>query len=186
MPLRALADVSPADWFVEPRHDWRELVSIGPPGYDAYVRVIYDLDDESPLDVNTMMIQAARDILESFTSTPGDCFYGWWVGTGIDPPVQPAGPVFSIMEWIDAEASKISMRDYHLYSGTLADARTFDEVSLHIANLTWPADRAWFIAADTDPEWFGVGGPQAAIDELLAATSVNAIDVVYGESAGIE
>ena len=183
MPLRAMADLSPADWFVEPAHDWQELVSIGPPGYEAYVRVLYDLDDESERDVNGIMIQAVRDILAHHTSTPDDCYIGWWIGVGVDPPVPPAGPIFSITTWIDEVDKQASMRDYHLYAGTLADARDFEVEALDLVHLTWPADRAWFMAADTDPEWFGVGGPQAAIDELMSDPSINAVDVVYGEAA---
>ncbi len=183
MPPRALVDLSPADWFVKPDHVWQELVCVGPPGYEAYVRVLYDLEGESERDVNGLMIQAVRDILEPHTSTPDDCFFGWWVGAGVDPPVQPAGPIFSITTWIDEAQGRYSMRDYHLYAGTLADARDFEVESSDLAHLTWPADRAWFMAADTDPEWFGVGGPQAAIDELLADASINAVDVVYGEAA---
>jgi hypothetical protein len=183
MPLRALADTSAADWFVGPPHDWQELACIGPPGYEAYVRVIVDVDEESGYEANRVMIQAVRDIIEPFTSTPDDCFFGWWDGAGTDPPVQPAGPVFSITTWIDVEGSRVSMRDYHLFTGALADAREFEVDSPDLAHLTWPSDRAWFIAADTDPEWFGVAGSKALIDLLLADTSVNAVDVAYGEAA---
>jgi hypothetical protein len=131
------------------------------------------------------MIQTVRDILAPFTSTPDECFFGWWVGVDVDTPVQPAGPVFSITTSIHGDP-RVPMRDYHLFAGTSADAHDFEVESLDLVHLTWPADRAWFIAADTDPDWFGVGGPQTAIDELLADPAVNAVDVTYGEAARIE
>lgn len=182
MALRALADISVADWFVQPAHDWQELVCIGPPGYEAYVRVLYDLDDESERDVNDLMIQAVRDIVSPHTSTPDDCFFGWWTGSGIGPPVQPAGPTLAITTWIDEAGGRFPMRDYHLYSGALTDARDF-EFEGDLAHLTWPADRAWFIAADTDPDWFGVAGSRALIEQLLDKAAVNAVEVAYGEAA---
>ena len=185
MALRALADPSPADWFVDPQYDWRELVSIGPRGYEAYARVHYDLDDDSTVDVNAIMTQAVRNILEPFTSTPDNCFFGWWVG--IDTPLQTAGPIFSVDEWIDGKRSDISMRDYHLFGGSVADGRDFEVESLDLPHLMWPADRAWFMAADTDSEsWFGVAGTRALIDQLLTDSSVNAVEVPYGEGAGFE
>ena len=67
-------------------------------------------------------------------------------------------------------------RSYLLFSGPLTawgrwgarpiapdwPARTISE-----PNLVWPDDRAWFVANDVDPDWIGVGGPEALVAELV-------------------
>jgi hypothetical protein len=43
----------------------------------------------------------------------------------------------------------------------------------------WPADHAWFVAKDVDPDWIGVGGTQALIDEILTAPGIDAAPSAY-------
>ncbi|TXJ04636.1 MAG: hypothetical protein E6Q27_07645 [Aeromicrobium sp.] len=50
------------------------------------------------------------------------------------------------------------------------------------ASVTWPQDRAWFIAADVDEESMCVGGSAALAQALLAAFGPNAERVTFGQT----
>jgi hypothetical protein len=82
MPLRPLSDLSPADWFSE--NVTQESVVLGPPGYDAYVRVLHRDDDgdrhEGHLD--DALLTALCQVLARHTSTPQTCYFGLWEGYG--------------------------------------------------------------------------------------------------------
>ncbi len=82
MPLRPLSDVSVAAWFVEADADWWTKVTLGPPGFAAYARVLYDLDEDAPGDVNHHIGRSLRDVLSRHTTTPEDCYFCLWDGFG--------------------------------------------------------------------------------------------------------
>ena len=77
-------------------------------------------------------------------------------------------------------------RDYHLFTGSLADLGNWgaDDIAPGVPRtamvpaFVWPEDRAWCIAADIDPHWAGIGGSRAAINELVALSTV---DVVHAD-----
>src|SRR5690606_557262 len=79
-------------------------------------------------------------------------------------------------------------RSYLLFRGAADDvgdwgARpwgTDGERTLPPASLTWPADRAWFIAADVDPEWLCLGGSRRLVDTLVAHPDLTAAPATYG------
>lgn len=48
------------------------------------------------------------------------------------------------------------------------------------ASLTWPHDRAWFIAADVEPPWFTVAGSRELIDALRSRTDLVTGSTRYG------
>ena len=175
MSLRPLSDVGAADWFLGSEVDWRVLVCLGPPGFEAYARVLSSDDDDVPNELSLAMV---RSILAHHWDTSDDCFYGLWDGSGLEPPIAPAGPRFSVTTWIDSEQSQMSMRDYHLFAGSLDDYVEFAREN-NDPHLVWPADHTWFMAMDTDQSWLGVGGTQALIDELLA-TGIDAVPTTYG------
>ncbi len=83
MPLRPQDDLSPADWFCDDTtHDSAVL---GPPGYDAYVRVLHRSDDhgdrrEGHLDEE--LLTALCQVLARHTRTPRACYFGLWDGYG--------------------------------------------------------------------------------------------------------
>lgn len=83
MPLRPLSDVSPADWFVDSDAPWHVKVGLGPPGFEAYARVFYDLDEDAPADTDERLRSDLRDVLAGHTTTPGDCFFALWDGTAV-------------------------------------------------------------------------------------------------------
>jgi hypothetical protein len=177
MPLHPLFDLSPADWFAARPYDefrWGVLVGLGPAGFDAYARLMFEAEV-----TNEPARATFREILSQHTSTPDVCYFGLWEGYGGDPPLPPAGPHFSVRTWIDEADRNVSMREYHLYGGNLADDSEFGGLN-NEPHMVWPADHAWFVACDVDQDWIGVGGTQDLVDELLADESLDAVPAAYG------
>lgn len=82
MPLRPLSDLSPADWFSQ--EVTLASCNLGPPGYDAYVRVLHrDHDgDRHEGHLDEEMLTALCQVLARHTSTPQTCYFGLWDGYG--------------------------------------------------------------------------------------------------------
>jgi hypothetical protein len=177
MSLRPLSDTSAADWFVDAEADAWTKVCLGPPGYKAYARLqLIPADEDSEVDLALLTAQALRRILPRHTTTPDDCYFGQWDGSGWPPPLPPAPEQVSLM-YEPAEGLRASMREYHLYAGTLDDSSAW--ASYDCPHLMWPADHAWFAAKDVDPDWIGVGGTQALIDELVGDARLDVAPTTY-------
>ena len=166
MTLRPLADTSAADWFVEAEAPWWTKICLGPPGYEAYARLqLIPADGDDEVDLTRLSTDALRRILPNHTATADDCYFAQWEGSGWEPPLRQASERFDVPH-----------RRYHLFGGTLADSAAWDGDPPH---MMWPADHAWFVAKDVDPDWIGVGGTQALIDEVLAAPGPEAAPSAY-------
>lgn len=156
MPLRPLDDTSAADWYVEADADWWTKVCLGPPGFDAYARLQLIGHDDLARDTTS----ALRRVLPS----SGAVYFGQWTGCGWEPPLQPSRVAADLVGEVSPGVHDV-VRDYHLFVGELADLSAWDE--LDVPHLMWPDNHAWFVAADVDPDWIGVGGSQELIDELV-------------------
>ena len=55
-----------------------------------------------------------------------------------------------------------------------------DEVLLDEPHAVWPADKAWFIASDVDPDWFTIGTTRRAAEQVLTDPRFDAESVTYG------
>jgi hypothetical protein len=176
MPLEPQLDVAAADWFAHADADWADLVGYGPPGFEAYARVPFDLDDDSPVNPDVRVMQAALDLLEQHTATPESIYVGVWHGWGVwEDDVHPRAP--------RAPRFAVPHREYVLLAGNLVEALTLESLGIDYPatpHLLWPADHAWFIASDVDPDWFGVGASQVAVDDLVSHEAINAVPVPYG------
>lgn len=176
MTLRPLSDLSPADWFVEAEATEWTKICLGPPGFEAYVRLqLVDADEDSEIDLCQLTVEALRRILPRHTATPEDCYFGQWYGSGWEPPLPPVRQRF--LSTTIKTGPRSATREYHLYGGTLDDSSLWDGGDP--AHLMWPADHAWFMAKDVDPEWIGIGGTQVLIDEILADTTLDAAPSRY-------
>ena len=93
MPLDVCSDLSPADWIVASHIPWKRLVTIGPGGFSAYVRVRFIPDpthvgqreNEADLDGSPDEIEQWRAMLQLLseeTADPDDCYFGLWDGWG--------------------------------------------------------------------------------------------------------
>ena len=209
MTLRPEPDVSQADWLVRADEDWRVLAAQGAPGFEAYARVRFD-DGEGEAyrpDDETMALVMA--VAAAHTRTPDDVFYGLWDGWGeltdagrvytslrgswlrdlwFRPTPPRVRPAFDD-EVMDGPRVELGdERAYLLFRGPASDvgrwgARPWGadlERTLPPASITWPADRAWLIAADVDDTGLTVGGSQRLVDAVLAHPELDAESVTYG------
>lgn len=179
MTLRFEPDVSHADWWVTRDEPWQVLCTTGPGGFEAYAQVLMPLDDDARTallpavggNLDDRTLAAVLDVLGGHTATPDDACSCLWDGYGVEKP----GP-----------RVRLPHRDYLLFRGPLREARTWPLGSGGHAPppaAVWPADRAWFLAFDVDPDWAGVGGSRAAIDALLADDRLQARSIAWGTLA---
>ncbi|MDQ3158239.1 MAG: hypothetical protein M3Q98_16215 [Actinomycetota bacterium] len=219
MPLIPQSDVSPADWFVDADADWWTKVILGPPGFEAYARVLYDLDEEAPIESGERMRADLHAVLVRHTATPEDCYFALWDGWGdMEGGRRDIGLRYAVtygssrlVRWgarlktarakrrnyapafaqsfLDGQKVSVPNRDFYLFSGSVGDpvdwgaadyARGLPRDHSTPPALMWPADRSWFVAGDVDPDWIGVGGSQALIDEILAAERLDVVPTTYG------
>ncbi len=85
MALRALVDLSAADWFVADAAPATLRTRVGPSGFDSYVRVLHTTTGdgdrfEGHLDED--LLAALIGDLAAHTTTPADCFFALWEGYG--------------------------------------------------------------------------------------------------------
>src|SRR5687768_8035033 len=85
-------DTSPADWLVGSRTADQQLITFGPAGFEAYVRLRYipdptapgqeEADADLPADHPSDIVQARRALhrLAPFTTTPQECYFCVWEG----------------------------------------------------------------------------------------------------------
>jgi hypothetical protein len=183
MALRFEPDVSHADWWAGRDESWQQLCTIGPRGFGAYVQVLHPLDDEDDRsftleevegNLDDRVLASLVEVLAEHTTTPDECWVAWWEGDGHadDPTLVPA-------EGLTGPRVRLPQQDAHrrylLFRGTLTDAVARD-VGMRADDPThrlgspaalWPADRAWFLALDTDSSWTGIGGSELLVDALL-------------------
>ncbi|MGK5551570.1 hypothetical protein ACSNOI_08135 [Actinomadura kijaniata] len=125
-------------------------------------------------------------ILARHTGTPERCWFCLWEGY---PPWndaradRPGGMVPAIgPARLGGPRVRLPHRDYFLATGPLASAAGFGDhrygaFSPQSPNLTWPDDRAWCCAVDTDLDSTYVGGTEALIAELLASPELEVLRV---------
>jgi hypothetical protein len=89
--LTFCTDLAAADWIVRSDLSWPQLVSVGPPGSDAYARLRFLPDpvrpDQSENDVEadggTDQLPRLWDVLATHTTTPDRCYFCVWEGFGV-------------------------------------------------------------------------------------------------------
>lgn len=209
MTLRHEPDVTHADWFVRAEADWWPLATQGPPGFEAYATVRFDDGESDTYRPDDEMMAIVVGLAAHRTRTPEDVFFGLWDGWGdltdasrvyttlrgnwlrdlwfrpTPPRVRPAFDEDVI------DGPKVDLRGdraYLLFRGAASDVGRWNakpwgtdvERTLPPASITWPADRAWFIAADVDPDWLCIGGSHQLIDDVLAHPDLDAEPATYG------
>ncbi|WP_223111075.1 MULTISPECIES: hypothetical protein [Aeromicrobium] len=209
MTLRHDPDVASADWFVRSEADWRTLATQGPAGFEAYATVRYDDGESEQYRSDTALMALVVELAAGYTRTPDDVFFGLWDGWGeltdqgraysvvrsnwlrdlwFRPTPPRNRPAFSEEVTEGPRVDLHGERSYLLFRGPAADVgqwgaqpyATDVERPLPPASLTWPADHAWFIAADVDTSWLCVGGTQQLIDAVLARPDLDAAPATHG------
>jgi hypothetical protein len=84
MPLTVLTDVSAGDWILRDEASPRLRASLGPSGFESYVRVLHEdvggARDEGHLSDSLLAVLAGH--LARHTTTPDECFFALWEGYG--------------------------------------------------------------------------------------------------------
>jgi hypothetical protein len=107
-------------------------------------------------------LDALCDVLAAHTRTPDDCFIGVWEGYG-----------WPVEAWAGPDVLDLENRGYLVRRGPLSlalDIGWAPSPGRRLAeppNIVWPADRAWFVAADTDLDSTYLGGSATLIESLL-------------------
>lgn len=94
MTLRPLADLSAADWLSRDDASTGLRAHVGPPGFEAYVRVLHTptgQGDRFEGHLDAALLRALVEDLAPHTQTPGECFFALWEGYGDIHGGEPAG-----------------------------------------------------------------------------------------------
>ncbi|MFI5497233.1 hypothetical protein [Actinoplanes sp. NPDC051859] len=162
MTLTLCTDRTAADWLTDSPLPWQRLVAFGPAGFAASARLRLLPDpaypEQSENDVEAEEWRSGQlpvlfEVLAAGTTTPDDCSFCFWEGSGISWAGKPTG---------DGPKVVLPERAYWLFRGP-ATTPVAEEPA-----FVWPADRAWCFAFDVDPHWAGISGPIDLIDRLVA------------------
>ena len=99
------------------------------------------------------------DLLQGFTTTPGECYFAIWDGYGnLEPHLYRNVP-----------RVRTPGRDYLLFRGPLETVMSFIDTPgwMQSPNIWWPADRAWCMATEVDLFDTYIGGSEACIEAIL-------------------
>jgi hypothetical protein len=130
----------------------------------------YDGVPDAQAPVGTLPLAVIDVLLEHLrpaTTTPEQCYYAVWTGFGglaVPPDLEPQ--------------LRLPYREYHLFSGPLAAARTTYDAgpsARQSANLWWPADQAWCVATEVDHAWSYLGGAAPLIAAILSDRRLEAV-----------
>jgi hypothetical protein len=125
-------------------------------------------------------LAALCEVLAAHTSTPDRCFVGVWEGYG-----------WPVAEWAGPEVLDLENRSFHVRQGPISIsleigwAPSGDAVWSEPPTLMWPADRAWFVASDTDLDSTYLGGSGPLVDALLGCSELEAWPVSASDGISI-
>lgn len=99
-------------------------------------------------------------MLAAYTTSEQPCWYCLWDGYG----------------WVPTAARvQLPMREYLLYTGSVAAALAFVDSWRQTPNLWWPEDRTWCVASEIDLPWSYLAGPEELIQTVLADPRLEAL-----------
>jgi hypothetical protein len=122
------------------------------------------------------------EVLAAATSAPERCLIGLWEGYGWLP-------------WADLAAAselRLDQRTFLVNRGPIESAARIGwrdpagSFTPEPPTLMWPADRAWFVASDTDLDATYVGGSEDLIAALLAEPGLEAEPVSPADRVSID
>lgn len=177
--VRPAASADAAQWLLRDDVDWWDLVRYGPPGFDVYVRVRFDLDGRD-VEAEAPALRLALATLATCTTTPDSGYAAIWEGWASRGPCP------------DAPRVEIPHRTMLLFTGPVDVLRDAPALAWYGSargeyqepHLVWPADRAWCLACEVDEEIeFTIGCSVDASKVLAGALSGAVRHVGYGEPA---
>jgi hypothetical protein len=138
---------------------------------------------------------ALAAVLRPHTSTPDRCWFCLWDGNGAlwseshGPLLNADAPGEETESHLQSARAQDEIlgstprveahaRSYFLFSGPLDAACGFEPSGWYTSpNLWWPEDRAWIVITEVDGFSTYVGGGRSALQDLLASSDVEAIEV---------
>lgn len=178
-----MKDLSAADWLASTNADPVSLITFGPAGFEAYGRLRYVPDPDTPglseaevflSEDHPSDIRQARIVLRALaehTQASAQCFFCVWdgyVGSFLDPELTRGPRVV------------LPHRQYILFAGDLSEIERWEQEfgggePGPPPAFVWPADRRWCFTSDVDPHWAGIGASAAAIESLIARSDVDIV-----------
>lgn len=156
----------------DPRSFGRTL-TVGPPGYAAYARVLSlpdpEHDKQEQADLAAEVFDAAPSesgvVIDTVRLLAGDAAlddlrFLMWDGYPYKPAL-PRGDRIDLMRRRTCAMATGSLEDYRAWT-TSGPERAFPPA------FVWPADRSWCVAYDVDSHFAGVAGTVAAVERLVA------------------
>lgn len=155
------------------RSSFGRTLAVGPPGFEAYVRVLTlpdperdgheeaDLPDEV-FDAAPAESEVVIDTVELLAAGSGldDLRFLMWEGYPYDPALPP-GDRIDLMRLRTCAMATGSLVDYRAWTAS-GPERHFPPA------FVWPADRSWCVAYDVDSHFAGVAGTAAAVGRVVA------------------
>ncbi|WP_420751522.1 hypothetical protein, partial [Rhodococcus sp. O3] len=139
VPVRWAEVAAATAGVVHPTVEWFSLLHAGTSrGAGDGAGIVWDEAPEIG-DMPEDQVAVLAAVLTGHTGTPDDCWFGFWDGRG-------AGQRLGLPRF--GPRVSIPGRENYLVHGTVRDAvRALDSWR---PNLSWPRDRAWFVATDID------------------------------------
>ena len=159
------------------------------------------LDEIAPADgrLPPETCDALAAVLRPHTTTAQVAWFCLWDGNGVFWS-QSHSPVYSSLDGSEPSPQEIERytaeaeaqdailgstalvhayaRDYFLFRGPLDAACAFEPSGWYTSpNLWWPNDRGWIVQTEVDGYSTYVGATRAAVEDLLASSEVEAIEV---------
>jgi hypothetical protein len=157
----------------------------------------HGLDELAPMDgeLPPEICDALVAVLGPHTRTPDHCWFCLWDGIGAfwsqshaplvsydatrqesdryGAPARAQDEILNSTPRVEAHA-----RSYFLFRGPLDAACGFEPGGWYTSpNLWWPEDRAWIVITEVEGFSSYVGGSRAALENVLASSDVEAIEV---------
>lgn len=187
------SDLAAAKWIAASDEWWWNLVTLGPPAFQAYARLRFIPDPahegqsendaarraDAPSD-NDLLRTAVGTLLQH-TGSPAEGYLLIWDGWGRESfPERVLRTPRVVIPNRKYYLSRVSLPDF--VSGAVEEAwQAETRRSMPHPAFIWPADRAWCITSDVDPHWAGIGAEQALIDSLLTEPRLDVVRVEPNE-----
>jgi len=165
VPVRWAEVAAATAGVVHPTVEWFSLLHAGTSrGAGDGAGIVWDEAPEIG-DMPEDQVAVLAAVLTGHTGTPDDCWFGFWDGRG-------AGQRLGLPRF--GPRVSIPGRENYLVHGTVRDAvRALDSWG---PNLSWPRDRAWFVATDIDLMSTYIGSSVECAGALRAHPVLEAID----------
>lgn len=171
MTLDFNTDPMLATWLFRAPCNPEELITLGPPGFECLVRLLYlpdpateglpetdAVDDVFGPGDGSLVEQAANLLGQSLHQRLTFCL---WDGYSDMPlPGRTNVDVSGLRSYVLAQGT---FDDLHQWTASIGLTETRPPA------FTWPEDRSWCITSDVDPHWAAVACDHLSRDRLLAS-----------------